>query len=116
MTIIPNGGNDPKRTHDIGGSPRPARVARRQGAPDETPGRPTTPALQMSAQAERFVSLRSRLEALEPPQSERVERLRQLVAEGRYHPDSAAVAAAMLADPATAAALGFGPASSEASW
>ena len=115
MTIIPNGGNDPQRTHDIGGSRRPARIARPQGTPDEAPARPT-PALQMSAQAERFVSLRSRLEALEPSRSERVERLRQLVAEGRYHPDSAAVAAAMLADPATAAALGFGPASPEASW
>ena len=32
--------------------------------------------------------------------------LRQLVAEGRYQPDSEAIAAAMLADQATAAALG----------
>lgn len=106
MTIIQNGGNDPQRTHDVGGSARTPRVARPQGTPGEAPAAPTS-SLQVSAHGERFVSLRVRLEGLQASRTERVERLRQLVAEGRYHPDSEAVAAAMLADPATAAALGM---------
>jgi anti-sigma28 factor (negative regulator of flagellin synthesis) len=60
----------------------------------------------VSAGGERFVSLLARLDGLEASRPERVEQLRQLVAEGRYRPDREAVAAAMLADPATAAALG----------
>lgn len=107
MTIIPNGGKNPERTHDIGGPARAPRAARPQGTPGQPPAAPPTSSLQLSASGERFVSLRARLEALDPSRTERVERLRQLVAEGRYQPDSEAVAAAMLADPATAAALGM---------
>ena len=105
MTIIANGSNDPQRTRDIAGSVRPLRVARPQAAPGDAPAQPT-PSLELSAPGERFVSLRTRLEGLEPSRAARVEQLRQLVAEGRYQPDSEAIAAAMLADPATAAALG----------
>ena len=53
------------------------------------------------------MSLRARLERLDIARAERVERLRQAVADGRYQPDSEATAGAMLADPATAAALGM---------
>ena len=105
MTIIPTGGNDPQKTHEIG-SARTPRVARPQGRPDE-PSAGATSSVQVSARGERFVSLRARLEQLEASRAERIERLKQLVAEGAYHPDSEAVAAAMLADPATAAALGM---------
>jgi flagellar biosynthesis anti-sigma factor FlgM len=110
VTTIPNGGTDPKRTQDIGTSARTPRAARPQSASGEasaaSPGA-SAPALHVSARGERFMSLRARLEGLEASRAERVERLRQLVAEGRYQPDSEAVAAAMLADPATAAALGM---------
>ena len=108
MTIIPtNGGNDAQKINNMGGSPRTPRPARPQGAPGEAPAESTTSSLHVSAHGERFVSLRARLEGLDPSRAERVERLRQLVAAGRYQPDSEAVAAAMLADPATAAALGM---------
>jgi flagellar biosynthesis anti-sigma factor FlgM len=107
VTIIPTGGNDPQKTHEIG-TTRTPRVTRPQGRPDEGSAVPTS-SVEVSARGERFVSLRARLEHLESSRAERVERLRQLVAEGAYHPDSEAVAAAMLADPATAAALGMKP-------
>ena len=105
MTTIPTGGNDPKRAHEIGAARTP-RVTRPQSRPDEGSAKPTS-SLEVSAGGGRFVSLRARLEHLEASRAERVERLRQLVAQGAYHPDSEAVAAAMLADPATAAALGL---------
>ena len=105
MTIIPTGGNDPKKTHEIG-SARTPRPVRAQSRPDQAAAG-ATPSVQVSARGERFVSLRARLEHLESSRAERIERLKQLVAEGAYHPDSEAVAAAMLADPATAAALGM---------
>ncbi len=108
MTIIPNGGKDPQRTHEVGGSTRTPRASRPQGAPVDAPaGSTPNTSLNVSAHGERFVSLRARLDGLEASRAERVERLRQLVAAGRYQPDSEAVAAAMLADPATAAALGM---------
>jgi flagellar biosynthesis anti-sigma factor FlgM len=108
VTNIPNGGGkDGQRIHDIGSFARTPRSARRQGGPGEAPTSPSTSSLHVSAQGERFVSLRARLDSLETARSERVERLRQLVAAGRYQPDSEAVASAMLADPATAAALGM---------
>lgn len=107
MTIIPNGGKDPQRTHDIGGTTRTPRMARPERAPGDAPAGSPTSSLNVSAHGERFVSLRARLDGLEASRAERVERLRQLVAAGRYQPDSQAVAAAMLADPATAAALGM---------
>ena len=111
MTTIPNGGNDPQRNAHIAGSARP-RAARPQGTPAGAPGasdpaRTPNASLNVSAGGERFVSLRTRLDSLEPSRAERVEHLRQLVAAGRYQPDREAVAAAMLADPATAAALGM---------
>jgi flagellar biosynthesis anti-sigma factor FlgM len=109
VTIIQNGGNDGQGIHDIGGSARTPRAARPQGTPGKAPAAPPTsnPSLHVSASGERFVSLRARLEGLDPFRAERVEQLRQLVAAGRYEPDSEAVASAMLADPATAAALGM---------
>jgi flagellar biosynthesis anti-sigma factor FlgM len=109
VTIIPNGGKDPQRTHEVGGSTRTPRAARPQGTPGEAAaGSTPNSSLNVSAHGERFVSLRARLEGLEASRAERVERLRQLVAAGEYQPDSEEVAAAMLADPATAAALGMG--------
>jgi flagellar biosynthesis anti-sigma factor FlgM len=109
VTIIQNGGNDGQGIHDIGGSGRTPRAARPQGTPGKALASPATPnpSLHVSASGERFVSLRARLEGLDPSRAERVEQLRQLVAAGRYQPDSEAVAAAMLADPATASALGM---------
>jgi flagellar biosynthesis anti-sigma factor FlgM len=112
MTTIQNGGNDGQGIHDLGGSARTPRAARPQGTPGKAPAAPPTsnPSLHVSASGERFVSLRARLEGLDPSRAERAERveqLRQLVAAGRYEPDAEAVASAMLADPATAAALGM---------
>jgi flagellar biosynthesis anti-sigma factor FlgM len=108
VTNIPNGGGrDGQRIQDLGGSARTSRPARPNGTPGEAPAGQPSPSLQVSARGERFVSLRARLEGLEPSRTERLERLRELVATGRYQPDSEAVAAAMLADPATAAALGM---------
>ena len=107
MTIIPNGGNDGQHIHDLGGSARTPRAARPQRTPGEVEANQPNPSLQVSAHGERFVSLRARLEGLDPSRAERIEQLRQQVAEGRYHPDSEAVAGAMLDDPATAAALGI---------
>ena len=108
MTIIQNGNNDPRRTHEIGGSAQTSRASRAQaGGSGEAPAATPNAALQVSAQGERFVSLRARLERLDVTRAERVERLRQAVADGRYQPDSQATAGAMLADPATAAALGM---------
>lgn len=108
MTIIQNGGNDGRNINDIGSSARTPRPARPQGSPGSTPADPAPSSLNMSARGERFLSLRARLEGLEASRPERVERLRQLVAAGQYRPDSEATAAAMLADPATADALGMG--------
>ena len=109
MTIIQNGGNDPKRMQVLGGSTRTSRASRPQPeGPGGAPAATSSPSLQVSAQGERFVSLRARLEQLDVARAEKVERLRQLVASGRYQPDSEAVAGAMLADPATAEALGMG--------
>jgi flagellar biosynthesis anti-sigma factor FlgM len=107
VTTISNGGKDPQRTNDLLGATRTSRPSRPQGnLPGQAPAGGPTGSPEVSAQGGKFLSLRARLEALEANRAERVERLRQLVAEGRYQPDSEATAAAMLADPATAAALG----------
>ena len=63
--------------------------------------------LQVSASGEQFASLRTRLERLDASRAEKVERLRELVQSGRYKVDGEAIAEAMLADPATADALGM---------
>ena len=107
MTTIPNGGNDGQRIHDVNGSTRLPRAARPQGGSGDGPAGPAASSLHLSARGERFLSLRARLDDLEASRSDRVERLRQLVAAGRYRPDGEAIAAAMLNDPATAAALGM---------
>jgi anti-sigma28 factor (negative regulator of flagellin synthesis) len=107
VTIIPNGGNDGRKINDLGGSTRTPRAARPQGSPGDTPAGPAPSSLHMSARGERFLSLRTRLDGLEASRPERLERLTQLVAAGQYQPDSEAIAAAMLNDPATAAALGM---------
>jgi flagellar biosynthesis anti-sigma factor FlgM len=104
--IPTGGGKDGQSIHDVNASARPARPAAPRGARGEAPAGPATPSLHVSAGGERFMSLRARLEGLDASRAERVEELRQLVAEGRYRPDTEAVAGAMLADPATAAALG----------
>ena len=109
MTTIQNGPNDPQRSHDIGGSTRASRAARPQGSYGARPaGTPQSArSLEVSAQGERFLSLRARLEGLDTSRADRVEQLRLAVASGRYQPDAGAIAKAMLADPATAAALGM---------
>ena len=98
MTTIPNGGKDPQRGHEIGGSMRTSRASRPQNTPGQAPQGPSGPSLEVSAQGERFVSLRARLDGIEIARAERVERLRQALAAGRYQVDSEAVAAAMLAE------------------
>ncbi len=115
MTTIQN-------PNDMGGTRRtpqaPQRPAVNPNAPRVpagsaagTPAGAPAPSVQVSAQGGRFVSLRARLEGLEVDRADRVERLRQAVEAGEYQPDSDATAAAMLKDPATAAALGMPPAS-----
>jgi flagellar biosynthesis anti-sigma factor FlgM len=104
---IPSGGKDGQGIQNLGFTAGPRRPASPKGVAGEGPAVPATSSLHVSAGGERFVSLRARLEGLEAPRSERVEQLRQLVSEGRYRPDAGAVAGAMLADPATAAALGI---------
>ena len=107
MNNIPTGGGkDGQRIHDVGVSARTTRPTPPKGAPGDAPAGSTAPSLHVSAGGERFMSLRARLEGLDTSRAERVEQLRQQVAEGRYRPDSEAVAGAMLADPVTAAALG----------
>jgi flagellar biosynthesis anti-sigma factor FlgM len=106
VTTINSGANDPQRTSGISGFARTSRPSRPEATPGQAPAGASTGSPEVSAQGGRFLSLRARLEALEASRTERVERLRQLVAEGRYQPDSEATAAAMLKDPATAAALG----------
>jgi flagellar biosynthesis anti-sigma factor FlgM len=105
VTNIPNGGGrDGHHIQDMGGSARISRPARPQDAPRAASA---APAVEVSARGEHFVSLRTRLEGLESARTERIERLRELIAAGRYQPNSHDVAGAMLADPATAAALGL---------
>jgi flagellar biosynthesis anti-sigma factor FlgM len=106
VTII-NGGNDPRRTSDINGSARTSRPVRPQGSREAAGSSSSAPSLEVSAQGGRFSSLRARLETMDANRAERVERLRLMVASGAYHPNSEAIAAAMLADPATASALGI---------
>jgi flagellar biosynthesis anti-sigma factor FlgM len=107
LTIISNGSNDPQRAHETNGSARTSRPSRPQGGTPDRAAAGSAPSVEVSAQGGRFLSLRARLEALDASRAERVERLRQEVAAGRYQPDSEATAAAMLTDPATAAALGM---------
>jgi flagellar biosynthesis anti-sigma factor FlgM len=115
VTNIPNGGGrDGQHIQDLGGSARASRPVHPKDAQGARPAASATPSVQVSAHGERFVSLRARLEALEPARAERIERLRELVATGRYQPNSDDVAGAMLADPATAAALGIRGAGSSA--
>ena len=106
MTII-NGGNDPQRAREMNGSARASRPSRPEGSPGRGPAGPASPSVEVSAPGGRFLSLRARLESLDTARAERVERLRELVAAGQYQPDSDAIAAAMLKDPATAEARGM---------
>ena len=105
MNIITPGGNGTPDARGIGKPARPAAsTERRAGA-----GKPSDAAssLELSARGEKFVSLRSKLETLDASRAERVERLRALVASGRYKVDGQTIAEGMLADPATADALGM---------
>ena len=106
MNTITPGGNGTPESRGIG---RPNRTA---AAPAERRGGDARKAdasssLQVSASGEQFANLRTRLEGLDISRAEKVERLRELVASGRYKVDSQAIAEAMLADPATADALGM---------
>lgn len=109
MTTIPTGaGSEGPKLNDIGGPARTPRTPRARGAADSRGAADqSASSLQVSARGAVFVSLRVRLDGLDASRPERVEQLRQLVASGRYQPDGAAVARAMLDDPATAAALGM---------
>jgi negative regulator of flagellin synthesis FlgM len=104
-TIIP-GGNGTPESRGVGRSNRAATApADRRGA--SAPKGDASSSLQVSASGEQFAALRTRLERLDASRAEKVERLRELVASGRYKVDSEAIAEAMLADPATADALGM---------
>ena len=105
---LPRVGKEPTK---VGGPAKRAPVRDSQkpdGAQAAETSRPD--GLQLSPGADRFRQLRARLESLpEPQQSERVARLKALVDAGEYKVDGEQVAKAMLADDATASALGFGP-------
>ncbi|HYE91920.1 MAG TPA: flagellar biosynthesis anti-sigma factor FlgM [Terriglobales bacterium] len=105
MTTIPSG-NDPQAVRNSGNTARASKAARASGS-TPAPGASPDASLHVSAGASRFVSLRARLESLDAVRAERVEQLRLQVATGAYHPSADAIAAAMLDDPATAAALGM---------
>lgn len=106
MNIVTPGGNGTPDPRGVGRSSRPAAASteRRAGEPRNTEA---SSSLQLSARGEKFLSLRAKLESLDASRTERVERLRELVASGRYKVDGEAIAAGMLADPATAKALGM---------
>ena len=106
MNIITPGGNGTPESRGIGRSNRAAAApAERRGGDGRKAD--ASSSLQLSATGEQFVNLRTRLERLDASRAEKVERLRDLVASGRYKVDSEAIAEAMLADPATADALGM---------
>ena len=107
MNNIPTGGGrDAQNVNDLGRASRTTRAAAPKQTPGEAPAGSPTSSVHVSAGGGHFMSLRARLEGLDASRSERVEQLLQLVAEGRYRFDNEAVAGAMLADPATARALG----------
>jgi len=72
--------------------------------------------LVLSPQADRFRQLRARLQSLpESRQTEKVAKLKALVASGQFKVDGEQVADAMLSDEATVAALGLGSSESSGS-
>jgi flagellar biosynthesis anti-sigma factor FlgM len=106
VNIVTPGGSGTPEARGIGKSARPAVPAtgRRAGearSSDESASR------EISARGEKFASLRARIDGLDASRAERVERLRALIASGQYQVDGATIAAGMLADPATAEALGM---------
>jgi flagellar biosynthesis anti-sigma factor FlgM len=106
VNIITPGGNGTPDARGIGRSARPA-AASAERRPGDAKNADASSSLHLSARGEKFVSLRAKLESLDASRAERVEHLRALVASGRYQVDAEAIAAAMLADPATADALGM---------
>ena len=107
MNNIPTGGGrEGQNINELGRTSRTTRAAASNRTPGEAPAGSPTSSLHVSAGGGYFMSLRARLDGLDASRGERVEQLRQLVAEGRYRPDPEAIAGAMLADSATAAALG----------
>jgi flagellar biosynthesis anti-sigma factor FlgM len=108
MTTIPTGaGNEGPKLRDLSGAARTPRAARDRGAGADRAAPDAASSLHVSARGAVFVSLRARLAGLDASRPERVEQLRELVASGHYQPDGAAIARAMLDDPAAAAALGM---------
>ena len=92
-------------------APAPSSPSRRLAAPAEGVPGPRDDTLSFSARAEAYLSARTQLErAPEVSRAERVATLAGLIARGEYTIDTAALADDMLADDATAWALGFGPA------
>jgi flagellar biosynthesis anti-sigma factor FlgM len=106
VNIVTPGGNGTPEARNIGKPARPAAPSADRRAGD-TRSSDASSSLQLSARGEKFASLRARLDGLDASRAERVERLRALIASGRYHVDGATIAAGMLADPATAEALGM---------
>jgi negative regulator of flagellin synthesis FlgM len=105
---LPRVGKEPTR---VGGPAKRAPVREaRASDPAQAADKSNADGLTLSAGADRFRQLRVRLETLpEPKQSERVARLKALVDAGEYKVDAEKIARAMLADDATASALGFDP-------
>jgi flagellar biosynthesis anti-sigma factor FlgM len=105
---LPKVGKDPTR---VGGPAKraPVRDSQRQDAA-QAPDTSRSDGLTLSRGADRFRQLRARLESLpEPQQSERLAQLKALVDSGQYKVEGEKIARAMLADEATASALGLGP-------
>jgi hypothetical protein len=98
--VGPTGGAPVHSRGQGGEGKRPTQAAK--AAPDD--------GLALTPEASRFRALLARLQSLpEPTPSERVAVFQVLFATGAYRLDGVDIAGAMLADGATASALGFPP-------
>jgi flagellar biosynthesis anti-sigma factor FlgM len=101
---------DPRHAPEITGHSRPvaSRVDRAAGTPSEA--RPAD-RVEMSPEAQAFQRLRPRLEAAaDGERTERLDRLRHLLAAGEYAVSAESLAASMLRDDDLARVVGLAPA------
>lgn len=105
---------DPRKTSGekpIGGTARSRRTGSAADTPLGSGGPRPSGAIELSAEAQDFLRVRSRLDAVAPPSREqRIAELAGLVARGAYRVDGEGIADAMLRDEGTASMLGLPPA------